>query len=90
MDCPNVAQCAMSISMPAKKPKRELKKPPLRRMSGEELRNWRIKHDLSQQELAELLGVAKTTISSWETGHRNIPVYIPYLLDCLKRDGYIP
>ena len=32
---------------PARKPKRELKRPPLRRMSGEELRAWRIKHDLS-------------------------------------------
>ena len=70
--------------MPARRPKRKLKKPPLRRMSGEELRAWRIKHDLSQAELAELLGVNQSTISHWEIGYRTIPLYLPLLLEYLE------
>ena len=74
---------------PARKPKRELKKPPLRRMSGEELRAWRIKHDLSQAELAELLGVNQKTISFWELERRKIPNYMPLLLEYLEKFGYL-
>ena len=74
---------------PARKPKRELPKPPLRRMSGEELRAWRIKHDLSQAELAELLGVSQRAISHWESEQRPIPLYIPILLEYLEEKGYL-
>ncbi len=74
---------------PARKPRRELPKPPLRRMSGEELRAWRIKHDLSQAELAELLGVSQRAISHWESEQRPIPLYIPILLEYLEEKGYI-
>ena len=70
--------------MPARRPKRKLKKPPLRRMTGEELRAWRIEHDLSQAELAELLGVKQNTISHWETGSRKTPYYLPLLLEYLE------
>ena len=73
---------------PARKPKRELKRPPLRRMSGEELRAWRIKHDLSQAELAELLGLHQTAISHWESGKRKIPDYLSLLLLFLEKEGF--
>ena len=76
--------------MPARRPKRKLKKPPLRRMSGEELRAWRIKHDLSQAELAELLGVKQSAISRWETGKHSIPPYLHIILSYLEKEGYIP
>ena len=89
MHCVNTQQCGISTTMPAKKPKRELKKPPLRRMSGEELRNWRIRHDLSQAELAELLGVSQKAISHWEREDRKIPLYLAFLLEVLERDGYV-
>ena len=90
MHCVNTQHCGISTTMPAKKPKRELKKPPLRRMSGEELRNWRIRHDLSQAELAELLGVDQTTISAWEKEKRVPPKYLPLLLMFLEKEGFLP
>ena len=90
MNCTNIGQCGISLSMPARRPKKEIKKPPLRRMSGEEIRNWRLKHDLSQQELAELLGIDQTTISAWEKGKRVPPKYLPLLLMFLEKEGYIP
>ena len=74
---------------PARKPRRKLPKPPLRRMSGEELRAWRIKHDLSQAELAELLGVGQNTISQWELEKRKIPPYLSLLLDYLEQNRFV-
>ena len=83
--------CAIRGAMsPARRPKRELKRPPLRRMSGEELRAWRLKHDLSQAELAYLLGVNQNTISRWELGQRKIPNYMVILLNYLEKEGFIP
>ena len=82
--CRMQEHCAISKNMPAKRPKRKLKKPPLRQMSGEELRKWRLKHDLSQAELAELLGVAQQTVSRWESGSRKIPPYMCYLLEYIE------
>ncbi len=84
-------ECAIKGAMsPARRPKKELKRPPLRRMTGEELRQWRIKHDLSQAELAFLLGVNQKTISFWELGHRKIPNYVSLLLEYLEKFGYLP
>ena len=90
MHCISIGQCGNSVYMPAKRPKRELKRPPLRRMSGEELRKWRIEHDLSQEELAYLLGINQKTISLWELGKRKPPVYLPLLLEYLEKLGYLP
>ena len=90
MHCISIGQCGNSVYMPAKRPKRELKRPPLRRMSGEELRRWRIEHDLSQEELAYLLGLHQTTISHWELGKREIPDYLSILLLFLEKEGFVP
>jgi len=58
-------------------------------MSGQELREWRLKHDLSQAELAELLGVSQKAISHWEVGDRKIPLYLAFLLEMLEKEGYL-
>ena len=53
-------------------------------LTPEELRNWRLKHGLTQQQLAELLGVRHSTISRWETGKHPIPKYMGLLLQCIE------
>ena len=89
MRCEGIGHCGIQLNMPAKRPRKELKIPPLRRMSGEEIRNWRLKHDLSQQELAELLGIDQTTVSAWEKEKRVPPKYLPLLLMFLEKEGYL-
>lgn len=42
-------------------------------MTGEALKNLRVKHELTQTALAELLGVHWNTVAKWEQGVRNIP-----------------
>ena len=37
----------------------------------------------SQQELADLLGVKQQAVNYWETGEREIPLYIKKLINCL-------
>ncbi|NPA14255.1 MAG: helix-turn-helix transcriptional regulator [Aquificae bacterium] len=40
---------------------------------GQRLKEWRNKQGLTQQELAQKLGVARQTIASWEIGMTDIP-----------------
>ena len=89
MHCADVGQCGNSVYMPAKRPKRELKRPPLRRMSGEELRNWRLRYGMSQAELGDILGVTAKAISNWELGLRKIPPYLYYALAFLEQNNYV-
>lgn len=42
-------------------------------MSPAELRKARLKLDLSQEELADALGVTRVTVARWEGGEREIP-----------------
>ena len=37
---------------------------------AETLRRLRLKNDISQQQLADLIHVQRSTIASWETGRR--------------------
>ena len=53
-------------------------------MKGHELKDWREKHGLTQDRLAELLKVAKNTISRWERGERSIPEYMDLALEALE------
>ncbi|MEW6214964.1 MAG: helix-turn-helix transcriptional regulator [Nitrospirota bacterium] len=53
-------------------------------MNPEELTTWRTKHGLSQEALANILGVTKACISRWESGHRKIPAFLHIALECLK------
>lgn len=53
-------------------------------MTREELTKWKEKHNLTQAELAAMLGVTKACISRWESGKRNIPAFLHLALKCLK------
>jgi transcriptional regulator with XRE-family HTH domain len=37
------------------------------------LRAWRLRHGLTQKELAAMLGIHYSNITYWETGERPIP-----------------
>ena len=54
---------------------------------AETLRRLRLKNDISQQQLADLIHVQRSTIASWETGRR-IPdaAMISQLSECLGVD----
>jgi len=75
----------MSMS-PRPKKEKKLTRPPMRRLSPEELRAWRLTHGLTQQELAWLLGLNHhSTISRWESGTHSIPPYLSLVLDVLEK-----
>ena len=48
----------------------------------ERMRHLREDHDLSQQQVAQYLGIAQTTYSQYELGKRSIPV--EYLIELCK------
>lgn len=58
-------------------------------MTPEEFAMLRRIWDLSQRELAEILGVAKPTIANYELGRRNIPGSVAMQMAWLRR-GYRP
>ena len=45
-------------------------------MTGLEFSRFRIKKDLSQSEIAFILGVSVVTVKAWEHQRRNIPLSI--------------
>lgn len=51
------------------------------------LREWRAKHQWSQQRLADALGVRQHTVTRWETGERtcSMPVVLALALRELER-----
>ena len=53
-------------------------------MKPVELAAWREKNNLTQTELASMLGVTKACISRWESGKRHIPAFLHIALKCLK------
>jgi DNA-binding XRE family transcriptional regulator len=53
-------------------------------MTGQELKDWRRKWGLSQEELGKALGVFRVSISRWETGTRSIPSFLPLALQALE------
>jgi len=53
-------------------------------MTGQELKEWRRKWGLSQDELGRLLGVARFSVSRWEIGTRAIPSFLPLALEALE------
>lgn len=53
-------------------------------MTGDELKLWRRKWDISQVELARLLGTYQVTVCRWETGVRKIPFLLPLALEALE------
>ena len=71
---------------PRRKKEKKLRRPEMRRMTGEELRAWRLRHGLTQAELAWLLGVSQSAVGKWETGDRKIPPFLSFTLSCLERE----
>jgi DNA-binding transcriptional regulator YiaG len=53
-------------------------------MEGEDLKNWRRKWGLSQEDLAKILRTYQVTVSRWETGARSIPFLLPLALEALE------
>ena len=48
------------------------------------MKKWRKKHKISQQRLADILGVAQNTVARWETGARKIPPFLHLALKGLE------
>jgi transcriptional regulator with XRE-family HTH domain len=53
-------------------------------MTGEELKSWRQKRQLTQEKLAQLLGIHRVTIAKWEAGVRGIPSLLSLALEALE------
>lgn len=51
------------------------------------LKRIRRELDLTQEALAERLGVRRVTVARWETGHRRIAEPIARLLQRIRDDG---
>jgi transcriptional regulator with XRE-family HTH domain len=54
-------------------------------MTGEDLKEWRTRHELTQTELAAALGVQKNTVWRWELGESGIAPFMPLALAELER-----
>jgi len=54
-------------------------------MTKKELKKWREKHKLSQQGLADLLGVYQESVARWEIGTRKIPSFLHLALFGLEK-----
>ena len=52
-------------------------------MEGVELKAWRKKWKITQEELAEALGVYRVSVNRWERGVRSIPSFLPLALEAL-------
>jgi transcriptional regulator with XRE-family HTH domain len=57
--------------------------PMTRVLSSADVRAFRTKHKLSQQELGELLGLTRNTVGRWEAGIRPIPEHMNLTLEGL-------
>lgn len=57
----------------------------IRLMTGNELKQFREKLGLSQEELAKRLRVAGNTVSRWELGRMKIPEYLDLALETIER-----
>jgi transcriptional regulator with XRE-family HTH domain len=55
-------------------------------MKGAELRKRREALGLTQQRLADRLGVARNTIARWERQERAIPTYLDLALKSIERE----
>jgi transcriptional regulator with XRE-family HTH domain len=53
-------------------------------MTGKELQEWRRRMGLTQEGLAQQLGVIRLTVARWEIGTRAIPSFLPLALEALE------
>ncbi len=55
-------------------------------MTIDALKKWREDHGITQQGLADLLGVTIVTVGRWEVGMRKIPPFLHLALIGLEAD----
>lgn len=49
-------------------------------MTPDQIRAWRLAHGLTQEQLADILGVYKYTVQRWEWGQSNPPYMLEFAL----------
>jgi repressor LexA len=54
-------------------------------MSGDELKRRREQLGMTQEQLAQALGVAPNTVARWERGERSIPPHLALALETIER-----
>jgi transcriptional regulator with XRE-family HTH domain len=54
-------------------------------MKPDELKRWRARHQITQDELAKLLSVNIMTVSRWERGLQTAPAFLRLALESLAR-----
>ena len=53
------------------------------------IKETRIKHGLSQQQLSNITGIPKRSIENWETGQRKCPAYVEQMVvEKLEQQNY--
>jgi transcriptional regulator with XRE-family HTH domain len=55
-------------------------------MEPDQLRDFRLKHKLTQAKLAELLMTTGNTVARWERGERAIPPYLALALQAIESE----
>lgn len=60
-----------------------LNRPVKQSWTPEQIREWRVRHKLSQAALAKLLGVQTLAVTRWELGTRAVPPYLHLALQYL-------
>lgn len=53
-------------------------------MTGADFRNWRVRHDLTQEQAAAIVGVVVHTVRAWEQAVRQPPKHVALLIARLK------
>lgn len=54
-------------------------------MDGRELKEWRLRHEITQKELAEILRTTNVSVARWETGVSPVPTYLDLALAEVER-----
>jgi DNA-binding XRE family transcriptional regulator len=54
-------------------------------MTSKALKEWRARSGYTQVELADILGVTKTTVYRWEAALREIPSFLHLTLECVEK-----
>uniref|UniRef100_A0A6M3K3L2 Putative DNA binding, helix-turn-helix domain containing protein n=1 Tax=viral metagenome TaxID=1070528 RepID=A0A6M3K3L2_9ZZZZ len=54
-------------------------------MNSGELGLYRKSKQMTQRELADMLGVNQSQISRWERGVQSVPEWVERLIDCLNK-----